>query len=155
MPDWEESVPNPAPDPLTWQWLNAALMASGGLDRRTIAHAARLQHIAERQIVGDPLSLDPQRSRSDQVDLGVTEASAAAAIVDDCRGRAVAGHLHRAGAAPVLVAGERRGIHDALPRRGLGAWKAADFPEARRGLAKKRRPLRAHQNERSGHPCDG
>src|SRR3954470_12100588 len=92
LPDWEESVPNPAPDPLTSHWLNAALMACGGVDWRAIADAPRLQHIAERQIVGDALSLDPQRPRSDQVDLRVPEAGAAAAVIDHSGVQTVAGH---------------------------------------------------------------
>ncbi len=55
----------------------------------------------------------------------------------------------------MLVAGQFRGIHHALPRGGLGARNAADLPQTRRGLAKERRPLRGHQSERSRNPGDG
>ena len=81
-PDWEESVPNPAHNPFTMQWLNGALMARRGLVRGAIADPPRLRDIMERQVVRDALRVDPQRTRRDHAKLCPAETAAGAAIID-------------------------------------------------------------------------
>src|SRR4029079_17942643 len=92
-PDWEESVPNPAHNPFTMQWLNGALMARRGLVRGAIADAPRLRDIMERQVARDALRVDRQRARSDHAKLCPAKTAAGAAIIDDGRAWPVADHV--------------------------------------------------------------
>src|SRR4051794_35889808 len=114
-------------------------MGLGGCLRRAIANAARLQHIAERQIVRDALGVDPQRTRSDQLDVAAAEPGAAAAIFDHRLARAVAADPTCATAPAMLVMGEHREVAEALARRGLRPGHARDLPQPR-----------ARLNERTG-----
>ena len=55
-------------------------------ERRAIADPPRLDHIVERQVVGDALRLDPDGSRRDQRHLALAKAARNARISNDgCR----------------------------------------------------------------------
>src|SRR5438309_2245512 len=87
---------------------NGSTMARSGRSRRTIADAAHLQDIMERQLVGDSLGIDAQGARRDHVDHAVAEPGRAAAVVDDRGGRTIAEDLARATPVPMLELDERR-----------------------------------------------
>src|SRR6266550_8708637 len=147
MPDWEESVPNPARKSFRRQWLNGALMAKGGLPAWTIPDAPRLQHIVERQAVGDALGLDPQRARGDDVDLASPEPGTAAAVGDDRRRAVFGDDVARAHAVPVLELGQQGDIAIAFANGRLGARHAAELPQARHGLRQPGRIQRRAQRQ--------
>src|SRR5689334_11639548 len=129
-------------------------MARGGL-LRAVAHAARLKHVAERQLVRDSLRVDPQRSRGDRIHLASSEARIAAAIFEH-RGRpAVGDRFQRAGLSPMLELGERGNVGDALAERSLGARSTADLPQARLRLRPHGRPRGRGNRDSAGKAREG
>src|SRR5690348_16025703 len=114
LPDWEESVPNPALSLLSKAWLNEALMARERSAFDAIRHSARLQRVVEWQPARDSLGADPERSRGQLADIAMAEARGAAAIVDADRGCRLVQYLHRAVAPAMLEPREHRDVADTL-----------------------------------------
>lgn len=150
LPDWEESVPNPAPDLLSSDWLNEALMMGdgGGCGFRAIADAVGLQQIIERQAVRDALRTDPQGTRRQDVDLAVAKPSAAATILDLHAATRILDHLCAACLGAMFKAGEGCDVGNALSLR-LASRSAADLPQAGLRLGECRRLLSRSQRQAS------
>src|SRR5437868_286730 len=128
LPDWEESVPNPAQGLDSSQRLNEALMARGD---RAVGDPVRLQHIIERQSVGDSLGGDAQRARGEQVDFAVAEPRRTAIVIDHARRPRLADRAGAAALGPVLEASQQRGISKTLADRRCGSRNPADLPQPR------------------------
>src|SRR3954451_2804091 len=99
LPDWEESVPNPAQRGDSSLSLNDALMTLRG---RAVSDSVRLEHIIERQPLGNSLRRDAQRSRRKQSDLAMPEARWAAAVVDHGQGPRLVDRVFLAALLPLL-----------------------------------------------------
>src|SRR6185503_5838061 len=147
---WEESVPNPALLLASVNCLNLALMAWRRSVFLAIADPARLQNVIERKLVGDALSRDPKRPRSDHVDLALPEIRRPAAVVDDGRGPFGGEHRPRTIARPVLELRERQYVRETLPDRRLVSRRSADLPNAARDLGQCR-GLRRRRNGGHGY----
>src|SRR4029078_1999277 len=145
LPDWEESVPNPAQTSNSSQSLNAALMARC---RRAISDPVRLENIVERQAAGDSLRSDPQRPRREQGDVAMAETRRTATVVDR-RGRFRLVHsLRAARLCAMLETGQCRDVHHALANGRGRARHAANLPESGLRLEKDRRRLGCRERER-------
>ena len=97
-------MPNPALPLFSSQWLNAALMDGRG---RAVADPARLEHIIERQLLRNSLSLDPHRARSNDRQTAFAEIASATAVMDDGRARTAADDVSAAVLVPMFELGER------------------------------------------------
>src|SRR5688572_26903231 len=104
-----------------------------------IADPARLNGVVERVIRRDSLSLDAQRARCQDGQLGTPETAVGAGVVDLGPPRLVLDHDLSAIVAAVLDAGERGGVGDALAISGAGIRHAAELPQAGAGLVERRR----------------
>jgi hypothetical protein len=121
-------VPNPAQPFASAYWLNAALMASGRQGLCAIADTPRLEHIIERQLVGDTLGADPERTARQDVDLALPESSRTAAVVDPRGVRLVGKNGPRAVPAAMLELRKGKDIGDALPNGSMASWNSTDLP---------------------------
>ena len=116
---------------------------------RALVDAPRLQHVIERQSVGDSLGRDPQRSRREQGHLAVPEARRAAAIIHLSRVARIAHDPQAAISRPMLEPRQLGHIRDALTDRGGGSRNAANLPQSGLRLRKPRGQLRrANERER-------
>src|SRR3569833_1768539 len=96
-----------------------------------IVDPSGLQHIVDRQPVGDALRAYLKRSRRDHLDLAMPEPCAAAAVFD--RGHAAAGleQLRGTGLRAMLEAGKRGNVGDALASWRIHSGHATDLPQPR------------------------
>lgn len=126
-------------------------MTRGSARRRAVANAARLKRIIERQLVGDALRSDAQGSRRNQGHYAMSKSRSAAAIINDCRARAVRGDSPHARLISMLELRQLEQVRKALAKRHLEAWRSIDLPQARTRLREDGGALsgsgeRKHQN---------
>jgi len=145
-------VPNPAQPVGTAKWLNGALMVRRQRTFLAIADAMRLKHIVERQLVGDSLRTDPQRARSDHVDLCLPEPGRTAFVVDPSRARTIAENAPRAILAAMLELGERQNVGDTLPNCSLVARSSGDLPQTPADLCQRSGLHGGQSRGREGDP---
>lgn len=103
---------------------------------RTIVNAPDLQDVVKRQPLGYSLGADPQRSRSEDVDVAVAEARTRANIVNLGRAPSVLEDAGRAIVRAMLETRQGRKVDNALTNGRVRSWSAADFPQAGLGLRK-------------------
>lgn len=122
-------MPNPARPTGTAKWLNAALMVWRRKTFLAIADAMGLKHVIERQLVGYSLRADPERARSEDVDLRLAKTGGAALVIDPSRALVVAKDTARAILSTMLELGECQYVGHALPNRSLASRSATDLPQ--------------------------
>ena len=88
-----------------------------------------LKHVIERLLVGDSLRADPERARSEDVDLRLAKTGSAALVIDPSRTRIVAKDTARAILSTMLELGECQYVDHALPNRSLASRSTRDLPQ--------------------------
>ena len=115
-------------------------MTDGGVSAfGALVDPTRLKDIVERQTARDSLSADPQGSRRDDLDFAMSEARAAAVIIDQGRAPGTLQHLRRAALPAMFEPRKRDDVGQALPERRRRPRYAADLPQPRHGLSERRR----------------
>ena len=146
-------MPNPAPCLASIRWLNEALMARWNCGFLAIIDAARLQHIVEWQPIGDALCADAKRARRQHVDLAMAKPGAPTAIVDSRSRTVVLDHRCGASPRPMLESGEYHHVGETLADRQSYPRRAADLPQPRLRLRKRRWPSSGNEDWHGRNGC--
>src|SRR5205085_8009675 len=147
-PIGRKACQNPAHGLLIPLWLNDALMAGRCRALLAIVDAVRLQHVIERQAVGDALGADFQRPRCECFDLAVSEAGASAIILERGEAAEIPQYLRVAVLRSMLEPDKCADVCDALPDGRFDPRRAPSLPNAGLSWCKRRRLLRRHERQR-------